>query len=206
MESYSDVRGAVSQPQTGESSIECWTAFDGTPLLMRPVDSEDVPGLDQLYGSLSYEDRRMRFHGGVNGLTAATLRRMASADPAREVAFVIAALTADGQSLVADARCVVDANGAAAECALVVAPAWRRQGLGRRCIRTLCSAAEDRGLRRLYGSVLAENTPMLSLLQRCGFRCRTNRYAAHLMLADRNLGSSVIEPRSAQVPLETSVA
>jgi acetyltransferase len=197
VESISHVRAALNQSPIGAYSIECWTAFDGTPLCMRPVHSDDVEALEKLYGSLSHDDRRLRFHGGVNGLTAATLRRMASTEPDREVALVIAALTADGESLVADARCVVDDNDATAECALVVAPPWRRLGLGGRCIRALCSAAEQRGLRRLYGSVLAENAPMLSLIERCGFRKRASSYDARLLLVERNLGSSVVPLRLA---------
>jgi acetyltransferase len=181
------------------NAIVCWTAVDGTPLLLRPVHPDDAEALGRLYSSLSPEDRRMRFHGYVNGLTPARLRLMTDVDPRREDAFIIAALDADGESLLADARLVLDEDGESAECALVVGPAWRGIGLGERCIRTLCTAAAERGLRRLHGSILADNAPMIALLQRCGFHCATNRYDARFVLAERAIAAPIVPSKGSSV-------
>lgn len=179
------------------STIECWTAIDGTPLLMREITAHDVGSLDRLYRSLSSEDRRRRFHGGVNGLTLDTLRRMTSIDQRDEEAYVITALTDKGESIIADARFVIDDTDYAAEFALVVAPEWRRQGLGQRCIRKLEKAAEERGIRRLYGAVIGDNLPALSLMLRCGLRCFTDSYDMRLMSVERHIRSVVVPFRQA---------
>jgi hypothetical protein len=53
--------------------------------------------------------------------------------------------------------------------------AGHTRGLGARATITLRDAAASAGLRWLYGSVLADNAPMLALVQRCGFLCTPNR-------------------------------
>lgn len=179
------------------TTIECWTAIDGTPLHIREIQPQDIGGLDRLYRGLSSEDRRRRFHGGVNGLTLATLRRMTSIDRRDEEAYVIAALTDQGESIVADARFVIDDSDYAAEFALVVAPDWRRQGLGQRCIRTLEKVAEARGIRRLYGTVVGDNLPALALMLRCGLRCFTNSYDMRLRSVEQHIRSAVVPFRQA---------
>ena len=58
---------------------------------------------------------------------------------------------------------------ATAEFALVVSDAYQRQGLGRHLMQRLIDIARERGVQRLVGQVLAENTPMLHLMQSLGF-------------------------------------
>jgi GNAT superfamily N-acetyltransferase len=152
-----------------------WTAHNGTALTLRPIRADDEHGLDVLIRSLAPRDRRWRFHCAVNALTPERLRAMATPAPLQQLALVVVAHGPGRNTLVADARCAVDATGEAAEFGLMVAPAWRRLGLGARATITLRDAAASAGLRWLYGSVLADNAPMLALVQRCGFLCTPNR-------------------------------
>jgi len=73
-----------------------------------------------------------------------------------------------------------------------------------RCIRTLCTAAAERGLRRLHGSILADNTAMIALLQRCGFVCTTSRYDARFVVAERQIGAPVAPSASPPVAIYKS--
>ena len=43
------------------------------------------------------------------------------------------------------------------------------RGIGRRLLERLATIARARGLRQLYGEVLAINRPMLGLVERLGF-------------------------------------
>ena len=43
------------------------------------------------------------------------------------------------------------------------------QGLGRHLMERLMAVAKERGVRRIEGQVLAENTPMLGLMRKLGF-------------------------------------
>jgi RimJ/RimL family protein N-acetyltransferase len=158
-----------------------WTGHDGTPLTMRLVRASDLSGLDALVKGMGPRDRRWRFHGAVNALSAARLRAMTAPTLAGQFAVVVVAHGPVGETLIADARCVVDASGESAECGLMVASAWRRSGIGARAILALREVAAHAGLRWLHGSVLAENQPMLALVRHCGFAFTANRRDASLV-------------------------
>ena len=158
-----------------------WTGNDGTALTLRPVRANDAGGLDALVRSLAPRDRRWRFHGAVNALAPERVRAMAAPERSQQLAFVVIAHAPGHDTLIADARSAVDATGETAEFGLMVAPAWRRLGLGARATFALRDAAADAGLRWLHGSVLADNAPMLALVQRCGFLCTPNRRDARLI-------------------------
>ncbi len=163
-----------------------WTAPDGTALLMRPLCLRDAPALDALFTSLPDHDRRSRFHGAVKGLSQAWLQRLTRVDPSH-LALGVTVQGADGDSLIAEARWAIDDSGNAAELAMLVAPGWRRHGIGQRCVRALLQSAAESGLRWLYGRVLIDNAAMLVLLQRAGFRCRVSRSEQSLVIAERAL-------------------
>ena len=158
-----------------------WTGHDGTALTLRLVCANDAGSLDTFVRSLEPRDRRWRFHGAVNALAPERLRAMAAPEPSQQLALVVVAHAPGRDTLIADARCAVDATGEAAEFGLMVAPAWRRLGLGARATFAMRDAAADAGLRWLHGSVLADNAPMLALAQRCGFLCTPNRRDAGLV-------------------------
>ncbi len=158
---------------------------------LRPARLEDAAALGALIESLPAHDRRLRFHGAVNGLDEGALRRWAAPDPAHAFALV-AAVDRDGrETLVADARYAIDASGDAAEIGLLVSPAWRGRGVGARCIDALRLAAHRAGVRWLYGSVLAENAPMLALLRRRGFTLARGRVHRGLIIAEQRVDVSM---------------
>ncbi len=171
-----------------------WTAPDGTALLMRPLSLRDAPALDALFNSLPDRDRRSRFHGAVKGLSPSWLQRLTRVDP-RHLALGVTVQGAGGDALIAEARWAIDDSGNAAELAMLVAPAWRRHGIGQRCVRALLQSAAESGLRWLYGRVLIDNAAMLVLLQRAGFRCRVSRSEQELVIAERALEAG--DPASA---------
>jgi RimJ/RimL family protein N-acetyltransferase len=164
-----------------------WTGHDGTALTMRQVRATDASGLDALIKSLEPRDRRWRFHGAVNALSSERLCAMAAPAPTEQLALVVVAHGSVGDTLIADARCAIDITGEAAEFGLMVAPAWRRLGIGARATMALLEVAAEAGLRWLHGSVLADNVPMLALMQRCGFLCTPNRRDAGLVDIERQL-------------------
>lgn len=154
---------------------------DGTPIRLRPPRPSDAGVLGRLVEALSPDDRRRRFHGAVRALSAAALDRMAA--PAAETTLALVAEDAR-DALVADVRAVLDATGRDAEFGLMVATGWQGRGLGRLALRTLCGAAAARGWGWLYGHVLADNTPMLGLVARCGFRSSPHRGDARLVVVE----------------------
>lgn len=162
--------------------MQGWRLRGATPVMVRPIVPADALQLGELVTGLTPRDRRWRFHGGVNGLTHARLHAMCSPGQA-EVALVA---TVDG-TMLADARCVIDASGEGAEFGLMVAQGWRRQGLASRCLAALASAAAARGVLWLHGTVMADNAPTLALLRRHGYQCAPSREDAALVSVERRV-------------------
>jgi GNAT superfamily N-acetyltransferase len=173
-----------------------WTLPDGTPLTLRPVQARDAQGLDTLVKGLTPRDRRLRFHGAVNALAPEQLRGMAEPDAARQLALVVLAHLPGRDALIADARCAIDVSRESAEFGLMVATGWRRLGVGVRAMAALRDAASNAGLRWLHGSVLADNAPMLALMQRCGFLCTPGRKDMSVVGVERLLDRDPAWPRT----------
>jgi ribosomal protein S18 acetylase RimI-like enzyme len=170
---------------------EGWKAPDGTALRLRRLRKHDAPALGALIESLPPRDRRWRFHGAVNGLSREQLERLTGVDETHHVAFAVTVGPPEHEALLAEARWVVDETGSAAEIALTVAPGWRRRGIGERCIRALLRAASARNLDWLYGTVLADNAPMLALMRRCGFQSTRKRGYQSMMLIEARVSGAL---------------
>jgi RimJ/RimL family protein N-acetyltransferase len=84
--------------------------------------------------------------------------------------------------IVADAR-YVRLDGRRAEFAVAVDDRWQRQGLGSRLLRMLARHAAKNGLGTLYGDVLADNLPMITMLQRWGCELQARDDEPGLLLA-----------------------
>jgi acetyltransferase len=164
--------------------FDTWSGRDGSRLQIRAIRPRDEPALAALFAGLDPLSRRRRFHAPVIALTPEWLHDLAQGGGNGRTVLVASAVHAGRETLVAEARCVTDASGSAAEFALTVAPGWRRQGIAQRCLRALRDAAADEGLRWLYGHVLADNPPMLALLRHCGFSLSPHRGDATLVVAE----------------------
>lgn len=85
---------------------------------------------------------------------------------------------------------------------LAVHPEHRRQGLGRRLLGLLLSAAEEAGMKRVTLEVRQDNLPALALYEAHGFRqvgLRRNYYAPgrHAVLMTLEVGSTAAMPAQA---------
>ena len=159
---------------------------DGRAVTVRPVLPQDADAEQAFTMALSPASRRLRFHGAVKLLPDWLLHEMTAIDYRRQVALVAETVCDNGDEtrLVADARYVLvaDAPGSA-EFALAVAENWRGIGLGRAMLERLARHAWRQGLRRLEGTVLADNAPMLALLASLGATVRGDRHDASIVHA-----------------------
>jgi acetyltransferase len=142
---------------------------DGREVTVRPIRPEDEPLILALHASHSEHTLRMRFFGLVKTLSRDSLIRLCHLDYDREMALT-AVLQENGQPrLLGVARYYLHPETGVAEFAVVVSDAYQRQGLGRHLMQRLIDIARERGVRRLVGQVLIENTPMLHLMHSLGF-------------------------------------
>jgi acetyltransferase len=139
---------------------------DGDDYAFRPVVPADQPAMK---ASLSLADPQtlyQRFFTTQPKLDDKTLSHLTHVDYQQRLAIVAMA----AQSVpVAIARYEADAERAQAEVSFLVAPPWRRIGLGLALARLLEEAARARGIRVLRAFYLADNEPVARLFERWGF-------------------------------------
>lgn len=140
---------------------------DGRRLGVRPVQPDDAQAEQDFVMALSPASRYRRFHVGLRRLPESTLAQLTQVDQQAHVAVVAHA----GPAIVADARYVRRGDGEA-EFALAVVDDWQRLGVARRLLWRLAMGAAERGVRALVGEVLADNLPMIRLMQAAGARFR----------------------------------
>ena len=78
------------------------------------------------------------------------------------------------------ARIVLGPDGDRGEFAIAVGDPWQGQGVGSRLLQHALHIAGERGVRTVYGKVLAENQRMVKLARKGGFQVKrdgTGEYA-----------------------------
>jgi acetyltransferase len=147
-----------------------WRLRDGTEVVVRAIRPEDEPLLVAFHEGHSERTIRMRFFSMVKALTRDSLIRLCHLDYDREIALVAVHAPEGGPQRIAGvSRYYLTPETRDAEFALVVGDAWQGRGLGRHLLSRLIEVARDRGVKRLVGSVLSENNPMLRLTRELGF-------------------------------------
>lgn len=164
---------------------------DGRSVLVRPVLPQDGELQQRFVRELSPASRYRRFHTALSELPSATLAYLTRVDYASHLALLAETFDQDGHEIqVAEARYVRRADVGetqVADFAVAVADRWQGQGLGRHLMNALVSSARNSGVRRLEGSVLADNEPMCALMTGLGFRLRRDRDDARLLVASLEL-------------------
>jgi acetyltransferase len=148
------------------------TLADGRTVEVQPLSSADAPAERAFVAALSPGARYRRFHFGLNEPSDAMLEDLVRIDCRTRVA-VVARDGADRgarPAIVADARYIRLDDGGSAEFAVAVADSWQGVGLGSLLLEQIARHARAQGLRRLVGDVLAENAPMIALVERVGGR------------------------------------
>ncbi|WP_052402659.1 GNAT family N-acetyltransferase [Muricoccus aerilatus] len=157
-------KGFLAIPPYPAELARPFTLRDGRNVLVRPIRPEDAEELAAFVRRVPAEDLRYRFFNRLRELPAAQIARLTQIDYDREIAF--AAL--DGDHFAGTSRLVVDGQGGG-EFAILVDAGWKRGGLARHLMGRLVEWARNRGLERIAGQVLAENTGMLRFVRAIGF-------------------------------------
>jgi acetyltransferase len=179
-----DARIAVAPPQTstahyGHMAIHPyppeletnWQLPDGTDIAIRPIRPEDAENEQAFVQNLSPESKYFRFMQSLDKLTPLMLARFTQIDYDREMALVaVIDEHTPGARILGVARYVSNPDRQSCEFALTVADAWQKKGIGRQLMQRLMTVARDRGIEIMSGEVLSNNSKMLRLCERLGFR------------------------------------
>jgi len=145
--------------------------FDGREVLLRPARAEDRARHEEFHARVEPHDLRLRFFGAVRELPQSVLERLVQMDHHRAMAFVAIGQTASGMlETLAVAQMHAEPNNEAAELGLLVRSDLKGRGLGTVLLEKLIRYCRSSGIHRLNADVLADNTRMLRLARRHGFR------------------------------------
>jgi acetyltransferase len=148
--------------------------WNGRSIVVRPIRPEDEAQHRRFLESLDPDDIRMRVFYSRSELPHSELARLTQIDYDREMAFIAEARDeSGGTQTLGVARTVSDPDNVEAEFAIVVRSDLKGQGLGTLLFDRLIAHAKHRGIERLVGLVLRENTRMLELSRAMGFEADT---------------------------------
>jgi acetyltransferase len=140
----------------------------GVRVTLRPIRPEDEPAMVRFHENLSDHSVHLRYFHHIALSERVSHERLARAcfiDYNIQMALV--AETAD-REIAGVGRLTRTAAGEA-EFALIVADAWQELGIGAALLGSLIAIGRQEAVRRIYGSVLADNRPMLEVCARLGF-------------------------------------
>jgi len=157
---------------------------------LRPVRPEDEALYHSFFERVTADDLHMRFFTALPDRSHRFLARLTQIDYAREMAFV--ALSDDGEphgELLGVARLAADPDFARAEFAVLVRSDLKGKGLGWLIMEHLIAYARGEGIGALVGEVLAENTTMIEMCRKLGFRIAPEPGDTTLRIVTLPLGS-----------------
>jgi acetyltransferase len=144
---------------------------DGTEVLFRPIKPEDELLWLDMFQTFSQETVRFRFFRIIKDTPHEMRTRYCNIDYDREIAIVGEIKEKDKRRFLGVTRIILKPGSTdEAEYALVVTDKWQRLGLGSEFIDYTIEIAKDKGLKTLYGVVLKDNIPMITLCQEKHFK------------------------------------
>ncbi|MBW2481108.1 MAG: bifunctional acetate--CoA ligase family protein/GNAT family N-acetyltransferase [Deltaproteobacteria bacterium] len=142
----------------------------GVEIFVRPIRPEDAPLLVALFESLSPRSVYLRFFTPMKRLPHSMLALFTQIDYDRHIALVALSESESEEQMLGVARIIFAQNLKEAEFSVVVGDRWQGRGIGAALLQRCLKIAEDRGLESVTGVVLAENTQMLALGKKLGFK------------------------------------
>jgi len=161
---------------------QSWPLKGGGLYTVRPIHPHDAGMLQAFVRALSPESRWFRFASQIPELPARMLARYTLIDYDREMALVAVVRDrqraedgseTESERIVGVSRIITNPDATTCEFSLAVADEMNGQGLGTRLMTSIIEQARARGLTEIIGLILAENTRMLGLMTRLGFRVQT---------------------------------
>jgi acetyltransferase len=154
--------------------VQHWTLKDGTPITIRPIRPEDEPLMIPFHQSLSDRTVRLRYFHPIKFSQRVEHERLARVcfnDYDRELALVAETREAGGaRKIIAIGRLSKTPGGEAGEYAVLVADAWQAKGLGGKLLTRIVEIAKAEKLKTLFAEILPDNTPMLRISEKLGFK------------------------------------
>jgi acetyltransferase len=172
-EAAAEERRLAIRPYPKELEEE-FVLASGQKVLLRPIRPEDEPQHYEFLSKITLEDIRYRFFGLVRRLPHSEMARLTQIDYDREMAFIATSSSDNGQSreTLGVVRTITDPNNDQAEYAILVRSDLKGQRLGWKLLDKMVHYCRSRGTKEIVGQILRDNTKMLDLVFRMGFKTR----------------------------------
>lgn len=155
-------------------------------LLIRPIKPEDTPRMVRFFESLSPQSIYFRFFGPLKQLPQSMLVRLTQIDSDRGIALVALYESESNETMLGVAHVFTENNRKHAEFSVIVGDPWQGKGIGAELLKRCLSIAKERGIEKVWGIVLPENTHMLALGEKLGFAVKKesgiSEYELHIDL------------------------
>jgi acetyltransferase len=143
---------------------------DGLAVFIRPIKPEDGPAFVELFNTLSPTSVYYRFFSPLKSLSPNMLARFTQIDYDREVALVALEENTSKKRMLGAARVISDPDGRRAEFSIMVGDPWQGKGVGAKLLDKCLRIAKQCGVQTIWGIVLRENTQMIALGRKLGFK------------------------------------
>ena len=139
-------------------------------VLLRPILPTDAELYRNFLQSLRLEDSRNRFFYTLHRLPEPELARVTQIDYNREMTLVIIGTDISGtEGILGEIRLVIDPDNQQADMGIAISTEFQGQGLGSKLLAKAIHYCRERGTANIMGTVLSENSRMLSLAKKFGF-------------------------------------
>ncbi len=172
----------------------------GVALRIRPIEPQDDRRLVEFFNNLSPRSICMRFFAPMKQLSAAMVERLTRVDPQRHIALVALSRDDPGHPMLGVARVIAQDDLRHGEFSIVVADAWQGRGIGAALLQRCIDLAARRGIQKIWGLVLVENTQMLALGRKLGFTIQRSGGAEYELTIDVTAAAPETERMVQRVP------
>ncbi len=172
-------------------------------IFIRPIRPEDAGALEELFHTLSSRSIYYRFFTPLKALPPNMLARLTQIDYDREIALVAMSESTSEEKMLGAARVITDWSQKGGEFSVLVGDPWQGKGIGAELLSRCLAIAKQRGLETVHGVVLSENTQMLRLAKKLGFRIHR---VADVNEYDLDIDLRRMDLQDFQMKMETAAA
>jgi GNAT superfamily N-acetyltransferase len=163
-----------------ESFIKC--ELDGQSIIIRPINTQDIPLESDFIDHLSPETKHYRFFGAINHVSEKVLKTFCDVDGKNSMAFIATEQVDAKEVEIGVCRYVVTDKPDIYELALTIADKWQHKGLGKLLMNQLINYAKAHGVKWLYSVELADNSVMHKLSKELGMQAKMDPEDTHQVI------------------------
>ena len=167
---YADQIELTVATPTFPDELERWIELrDGSKMFMRPLKLTDEAGLRRMFYQLSEKSVRDRFFRAIQTMPHEKLQEFLRVDYDADMAMVVLTDCSDDAELIGIGHYSNHPQMNMADSAYLVRDDYQGKGIGTILLNTLIEIAQAHGVAGFIADVLAINSGMLRIFQKCGY-------------------------------------